>query len=180
MNKTHNTLLRLLYAAVCLALAYVLPFLTANNPQLGNVLCLMHIPVLLCGILCGWPYGLAVGFCAPLLRSLTIGMPPMPLVAVPMAFELAAYGLAAGLCYRLLPKKFGWLYVTLPVAMLFGRIVFGVAKYLVMMANGNAYTFTAFLTAAFVTAVPGMLLQLVLIPPLVLALKKAGLVPNGA
>ena len=90
---------KLVTAALCLALCLVLPFLTANNMALGNMLSLMHLPVLLCGLTCGWPFGLLIGFIAPLMRSFLLGAPPM-MVAVPMAFELAAYGFTTGLLYR--------------------------------------------------------------------------------
>ena len=95
---------RLTYAALCLALAIVLPFLTGQIPEIGSALCPMHIPVLLCGFLCGWPWGLAVGFVAPLLRSVLFGMPPMFPGAVAMAFELAVYGGVSGFLYRKFPK----------------------------------------------------------------------------
>ena len=96
---------RLIYAALYLAIALVLPFVTGQIPQIGEALCPMHIPVLLCGFVCGWPYGLAVGLVAPLLRSALFGMPRLFPTAVAMTPELAVYGALAGLCYRLLPKK---------------------------------------------------------------------------
>ena len=100
-----NQVRKIVIAAVCLALCLLLPFLTGNNRELGTLFSLMHLPVLLCGIICGLEYGLLVGFTAPLLRSVMFGMPPMPIVAIPMAFELAAYGLVAGFLYRRLPRR---------------------------------------------------------------------------
>ena len=88
-------------SAMLLALALVLPFLTGQIPEIGSMLLPMHIPVLLCGFLCGWQWGLIVGFIAPLLRSVLFGMPPMVNVAIPMAFELAAYGAFAGAVVQL-------------------------------------------------------------------------------
>ena len=89
--KTRSSLFirKLTYSALCLALAIVLPFLTGQIPQIGSMLCPMHIPALLCGFLCGWQYGAVVGFVSPLLRMLMFGMPPV-YVAIAMAFELAA------------------------------------------------------------------------------------------
>ncbi len=108
-NTASNSLhvRRLTYAAMCLALALLLPFLTGQNQKLGSMLCLMHIPVLLCGFLCGWPWGMAVGFIAPLLRSVLFGMPAMFPSGVAMAFELLVYGGMAGFLYCVLPRKNG-------------------------------------------------------------------------
>ncbi len=162
---------RLTYAALCLALAIVLPFLTAQNPQLGNILCLMHIPVLLCGFLCGWQWGLGVGFIAPLLRFLLLSKPPMP-TALTMAFELAAYGCVCGFLYRKFPKTIPGIYATLVIAMVTGRIIWGLVS---MLLLGNAFTFSVFITNGITTAIPGIIVQLVLIPVIVYALEKAGM-----
>ncbi len=170
---------KVIFAALCLALCIVLPFLTANNRMLGNILCLMHIPVLLCGFLCGPWWGLAVGAIAPILRSATIGMPPMYPTAAAMAFELAVYGLVSGLLYRALPKKPWSIYIALIVAMLAGRIVSGAVQFAFLGLFHTKYSLETFLTASFVTPWPGILLQIVLIPPIVLALKKAGLTDDG-
>ena len=119
-TNTRLSLLRLTYSAICLALCIVLPFLTGQIPQIGQALSPMHIPVLLCGFACGPVWGAAVGLVAPVLRAAMFGMPPMFPVAVAMAFELAAYGAATGLLYRLLPKKYTYIYVALAAAMLAG------------------------------------------------------------
>ena len=100
-----SSLLRLTTAAMCLALSFLLPFLTGQIPTVGQLLCPMHLPVLLCGFLCGWKWGLAVGVVAPLLRSFTLGMPPLFPTALCMAFELAAYGFLAGFLYKKFPKQ---------------------------------------------------------------------------
>lgn len=174
----NKNLLKLTYAAVCLALCLVLPFLTGQIPQIGSKLLPMHIPVLLCGFLCGPVWGCAVGLIAPILRSLLFSMPPLFPTATAMAFELAAYGLLAGLFYRLLPKKTPYLYVALILAMIGGRLVWGLAQTVLMGMTGKSFTLTAFWTGAFANAWPGIILQLVLIPPVVAALKKAKLMPN--
>lgn len=96
---------KITFAGMFLALALLLPFLTGQIPQIGNALSPMHIPVLLCGFVCGGPLGLVVGFIAPLLRYMLFGMPPIFPTGIAMAFELAIYGLAAGLLYKRLPKK---------------------------------------------------------------------------
>ena len=50
---------KLTLSALFLALGLVLPLITGQIPQIGKMLLPMHIPVLLCGMVCGWPYGLA-------------------------------------------------------------------------------------------------------------------------
>ena len=124
MRKTNVK--KLILAALFLAMAMVLPFLTGQIPEVGNMLCPMHIPALLCGFFCGWPWGLMAGFVAPLLRSVTFGMPPMFPVAFCMAFELATYGAVSGMLYQKLGKKKRSIYVALLVAMVLGRLVWGV------------------------------------------------------
>ena len=99
-NKNASPVRQLVPAALFLALAFVLPLLTGQVPKVGNMLCPMHFPELLCGFVLGGPWGLAVGFAAPLLRSVLFGMPPMFPVAISMAFELATYGLVSGLLWR--------------------------------------------------------------------------------
>ena len=168
---------KLVFAALCLALCIVLPFLTGQIPQIGGMLSPMHIPVLLCGFLCGWPYALAVGLIAPLLRHLMFGMPPI-LTALVMTFELGAYGAFAGIFYQILPKKTSCIYVALLLAMLAGRVVYGVASFIILGVSGTAFTFQAFLSGAFLTAWPGILCHIIVIPLIVIALKKAKLMPN--
>ena len=160
-------------AAVSLALAFVLPFFTGQIPEIGAMLCPMHIPVLVCGYLAGWQWGLAVGFTAPLLRSLTLGMPPLFPVAVAMAVELAVYGLATGLLRKLLPRGGAYLYLSLVLSMILGRLVWGGAMFLLLFASGGAFTFTAFVAGAVTGALPGIVIQLVLIPPLVVILERS-------
>ena len=174
MNRTKTTTLlrHLVYAAVCLALCILLPFLTGQIPQIGSALSPMHIPVLLAGFLCGPWWALAVGFVAPMLRHVWMGMPPL-ITAIAMSFELAAYGLFSGLLYRLLPKKTVNIYVSLIGAMILGRIVWGIAMVVISGVTGSAFTWSAFMAGALLNAVPGIILHIVLIPILVLALKRA-------
>lgn len=171
MNKK-NTTRNLALAAVFLALAFVLPFLTGQIPQIGSMLCPMHIPVILCGYFCGAPWGLAVGFLAPLLRSVTLGMPPLFPVAVSMAFELAVYGFLSGFLYRILPKKRINIYVSLVVSMIAGRIVWGLVQFCCMGLDAEKFGLAAFWAGAVVNAFPGIILQLVLIPILVAVAQK--------
>lgn len=168
--KRNNRILRMVLAALFLALAYVLPFLTGQIPEIGSMLCPLHIPVLLCGFICGWPWGLAVGIIAPLFRSVTLGMPPFFPTALCMAFELAAYGAVAGWMHRALPRKKPYIYLSLLTAMVAGRLVWGAAMFTCMGLSGSSFTLSTFLAGAFFNAVPGIVVQILLIPVLVMAL----------
>lgn len=168
----------LVLSGLLLALGLLLPFLTGQIPTIGKMLLPMHIPVLLAGFVCGWPYGLMVGLICPVLRSLLFGMPPM-MSALAMSFELAAYGLSAGFLYRLLPKKNLYIYVSLLGSMIFGRIVWAAASLVIYQLAGSVFTWDIFVAGAFVNAVPGIVLQIVIIPVIVMALKKAGFVGDG-
>ena len=167
MKNNRNRLLKMILAAFFLALAYVMPFLTGQIPEIGAMLCPLHIPVLLCGFICGWSWGLAVGFIAPLFRSFVLGMPPLFPNAVCMAFELAAYGAIAGAMHAWLPRKKGWIYCSLLTAMIVGRLVWGGTMYVCTGLSGGVFTLTAFFAGAFFNAVPGIVLQILLIPVLV-------------
>ncbi|MEA4921483.1 MAG: ECF transporter S component [Clostridiaceae bacterium] len=163
----------LVMGAVCIALGIYLPFLTGQIPSVGSMLLPMHIPVLLAGYLCGGPMGLIVGAVTPLLRSMLYGMPPMYPAATAMAFELAAYGLLTGLLYRKFGKDTKAIYMSLISAMIGGRIVWGVIMWAIMSTMGGAFTMAAFIAGAFTNAVPGIILQIVIIPVIVMALKKS-------
>ena len=168
--KKRNRNFKMVLSALFLALTYLMPFLTGQIPEIGSMLCPMHIPVLLCGFICGWPWGLAVGFIAPLLRSVTLGMPPLFPTAFAMAFELAAYGAASGLMHRSLPRKKPFIYCSLITAMIAGRIVWGVVMFLCTL-SGGAFKLSAFIAGAITNALPGIILQIVIVPVLVMLLE---------
>ncbi len=167
MKKLH----KLIFSAVFLALAFVLPFLTGQIANVGAMLCPMHIPVILCGFLCSWKWGLAVGFIAPLLRSFTLGMPPMFPTALAMAFELATYGAIAGCAYAMLPKKKLYVYPSLVISMIAGRIIWGIVTFACVSFSGGEFGLSAFVSGAVLNAIPGIILQLAIIPPIVMLLK---------
>lgn len=181
MNKTNtlNPAVRdLALAAMFLAAALVLPFLTGQIPQIGNMLLPMHLPILLCGLVCGWRWGALTGFAAPLLRYLLFGMPVIYPTGLAMSFELAAYGLLAGALYAASRWKcVKALYACLIPAMIGGRVVWGVIMTLLMGLGGSAFTWGAFVAGAFTNAVPGILLQLVFVPAFMVALDRTGLRP---
>ena len=169
MNHKVN---KLVYASLFLALALALPFLTGQIPQIGAMLTPMHFPVLLCGYLCGWQWGMVVGFAAPLLRSVLFGMPVMYPMAVCMALELATYAAVSGMLYHSLPQKRCFLYVSLAVAMISGRMVWGLARFLCAGLDANAFGLSAFWAGAIGLSIPGILLQLLIIPALVIVAEK--------
>ena len=173
-NKNTPSVRQLVLAALFLALAFVLPLLTGQVPKVGNMLCPMHFPVLLCGFVLGGPWGLAVGFAAPLLRSVLFGMPPMFPIAIAMAFELAAYGLVSGVLWHKVKHTVPMMYASLVTAMVAGRLVWGAVRFVLAGLTGSSFPFSAFLSGALLTAVPGIVAQLVLIPLLLTALQKAG------
>ena len=186
-----QTTRQLCFAALFLALGLLLPFLTGQIQQIGNKLLPMHLPVFLCGWICGWPYGLAVGLVLPLLRSVLFFMPPLYPVGIAMAAELATYGFLSGWVYDRLGRHFrcmsttkpnakqtlAALYAALLAAMVAGRIVWGLAEVLLLGLGESGFTWQMFVTGAFVNAIPGILLQLILLPALMLALMHTGLVP---
>ena len=166
----------LVLAAMFLAIGLVLPFFTGQIPQIGSMLLPMHLPVLLCGLLCGWQYGAVVGLVLPMLRYVLFGMPPL-LTAVAMSFELLTYGLVIGLLYsRSRWKCIFSLYRSLLAAMVTGRVVWGVVRVLMTGVAGEPFTWQLFLSGALLTAIPGIILQLVFIPALMVALDKTGIV----
>ena len=167
----------LVLSALFLALAYILPFFTGNIPHVGAMLLPMHIPVLLCGFLCGAPWGLAVGLIAPIMRSvLTGGFPPMFPTAVAMSFELACYGFVCGFLYRRFSRKMLGIYAALIAAMISGRILWGIVM-AVITTGGGSFTLAAFAAGAFTNAIPGIVLQLAVIPPIVFSLGKLTDIP---
>ena len=170
-----TTVKRMVVAAICTALCVVLPTAFHSVPNAGSVLLPMHIPVLLCGLLCGGFYGMVCGLLGPLLSSFT-GMPPMS-VLPSMMVECAAYGLIAGLGMRFIRtgKTPADLYISLIAAMLLGRIIAGLAKAWILTPGIAPF---AWVISSLVTGIPGVAIQLVLIPILVLALTRAKLIPK--
>ena len=162
-------------SALLLSIGIVLPFLTGQLQQVGNMLLPMHIPVILCGLICGWRYGAAVGFIMPVMRSMLFGMPVMYPNAIAMAFELATYGAVVGFLY----ERSRWhclkaLYRCMLIAMLAGRLVWG--SMLMILLGFESFTIQAFIAGAFINAVPGIIAQLIIIPAIMVALGRAKIV----
>ena len=178
LSETLNLFIRqLVLAALFLALGLALPFVTGQIPQIGSMLLPMHIPVLLCGLICGWKYGTLVGFVLPPLRYILFGMPPIFPTGIAMAFELATYGFLSGFLYnRSRWKCIVSLYRCLIAAMLGGRVVWGIVRVLLTGIAGEPFTWQLFLSGAFLSAIPGIVLQLVFIPGMMVTLDRAGMV----
>ena len=164
---------KMILSAFFLALGLVMPFITGQIPEIGSMLLPMHIPVLICGFVCGWKYGGLVGFIVPLMRSFIWGMPPI-MTGICMAFELAAYGIVTGLLYKILPKGKVMIYIELIVAMIIGRVVWGAVSIVIYGIQGNAFSWQIFMGGALLNAIPGIILQIVLVPVLVMALQRLG------
>ncbi len=167
MTKTRIT--KLTQSAVFLALGIVLPMLTGQLPQIGKVLLPMHIPVLLCGFLCGWKYGLCVGGILPLIRTVCFGVPVFYPTALAVAMELATYGLITGILFeKQKTQNLLRIYIILVSSMLLGRVVRGVAEMLLLGLRNEDFSWKLYITATVASALPGIILQLILIPTIVI------------
>ena len=163
MRKTDIN--KMIASTVFLSLGIVLPFFTGQIKEIGDSLLPMHIPVMLCGLICGARYGFAVGVILPILRSVIFGMPPLYPNAAWMSVELATYGFVIGYLYFLHNKnKLGWLYCCLATSMICGRVTWGITKSILFGVAGKSFTFHAFLIGGFIDSFPGIILQFVLIP----------------
>ena len=173
MKMTYSK--KLVFTAVCAALCVVLPMAFHSIQNAGTVFLPMHIPVLLCGLMCGWPFGLICGIIGPLLSSLLTGMPPAAMLPS-MMVECAAYGCVTGLMMQLVHTKraVADLYISMVTAMVAGRVLAGLAKSLIF-APGTAPF--AWVTTSLVAGIPGIVIQLILIPLVIASLTKAKLLP---
>lgn len=166
---------KLVLSAMLLAIGMLLPFLTMHLQSMGRMLLPMHIPVLLCGFICGPFYGALVGLILPLLNSTFFGMPPMMPVALAMSVELFFYGLSAGLLHKLFKNYTLGIYPALILSMLIGRIAWGITSYVLFALIGNVFTWQIFFAQAFIGGIPGIIVQLILIPALILSLKRTNM-----
>lgn len=176
MQKMSNVK-KSIITAVCIALCYVIPLMFHGIQNAGSIFCPMHIPVFICGLICGWQYGLLCGIAGPALSSALSSMPPVAILPS-MMVELAAYGTASGLMMKLVRTKstYADLYISLIVAIVCGRVLAGLAKALIF-ARGS-YSMSAWIAGSVVTSWPGTVIQLVFIPTIVFALMKSHLIPE--
>lgn len=167
MRRNNQYVYKWVLSALFLAIGLVLPFFTMQMQTFGNMLLPMHLPVMLCGFLCGWPYGLCVGLILPIMRGMIFGMPMLLPTGVAMAAELAVYGFLTGFLYERTKKNLAGIYLSLIAAMIGGRIVWGIVSMLIYQGLGDAFTWKIFVVQGFVNAVPGIIIQLILIPVIV-------------
>lgn len=167
---------RLVLTAVCAALCVVLPMAFHAFPNGGSIFLPMHIPVLLCGLICSWPYGLVCGLLGPFLSSILTQMPPLAYLPS-MMVECAVYGCVAGAMMKLVHTKKVYcdLYISMGTAMILGRFVAGVVKALILAPGTPVF---AWITTSLVEGIPGIVIQLALIPSIVYALMRARLLPQ--
>lgn len=187
MQRKNMNAYPLALSGILLAAGMALPYLTGQIQAISTFISPLHIPALLCGLCCGWSWGLGLGLVLPILRGLTLGMPPFPAVALPMAFELGTYGLVAGLAYPPLVRAYKnanhlpAMLTALVVAMVAGRVAGGAAKAALLalgiIGSRAPFTFSAFISGYFVATAAGAAIHLVLLPAVALALEKAGLSP---
>lgn len=160
---------QLVFAALCLAAGIALPFVTGQIPFIGNLLLPMHIPVFVCAFCSTKYYATTVGFALPLLRSMLFGVPSFFPNAVAMAIELAIYALVASIIYQAIGKRtVSAIYISMLPAMLIGRVAWGIARFLMLGFSSQPFTLPYFAAEAFVNAFPGIVLQLIVVPVLVM------------
>lgn len=164
---------KLIYSAMFLAIGMILPLLTSQIKEIGDSLLPMHLAVMLCGVICGWKYGLIVGFILPFLRSVIFSIPSLYPNAVWMSVELATYGFLIGFLYNsFLKKQVWWLYCCMVITMIAGRIVWGITKACLLGFRGETFAFGGFIAGGFIDAIPGIIIQLVLIPIIILTIQR--------
>ena len=163
--------------AVCIALCYVIPLFFHGIQNAGSIFCPMHIPVFMCGLICGWSYGLLCGIAGPVISSALTGMPPIAYLPN-MVTELVIYGLVAGLMIKLVHTKNTYLdlYISLVVAIVLGRIAAGIVRALIF--TQGTYSMAMWVSGYVITSWPGTLIQFIFIPSIIMALMKGRLIPE--
>ncbi len=166
---------RALFAAACTLLGLVLHLVLSLVPNGEIHLAPLQLPVLLCGLVCGWPFGLLCGLCTGGLGALLPGMLPL----LPrMLLELCAYGAISGLMMRFVHTRrlFADLYLSLAGAQLLGRAAAGAANAFFFFAG--EYSAALWLRESFLIVWPGIFTQLLLLPMMAASLEKAGFIPR--
>ena len=173
----NKNLKKLIFSALFLAIGFILPLFFGQLPTIGQMLVPMHIPVILCGMICDWKYGAIIGFILPLLRSFIFSVPVFYPTAIAVAFEMCTYGLIVGILYGLSKKKSVFtIYFSMIVAMILGRIIRCIAQIILLNIQGNPFVWKTFFTGVLLNSIPGIILQLIIIPIVMIALKRSKLI----
>lgn len=174
--KEMTSVKKSIICAMCIALCYILPLFFHGIQNAGSIFCPMHIPVFICGLICGWQYGLLCGIAGPAISSALTGMPPVAHLP-DMIVELALYGLISGLLMRVVRTRstYADMYISMVCAMVIGRIGAGIVRALIF--TQGSYSMAMWVSGYIVTAWPGILIQFVFIPSIIFALMKAQLIP---
>ncbi len=158
----------LVRTALFLALAVLFPMIFHQFGMAGRIFLPMHIPVLLAGCICGPLSGMIIGLLAPALSFALTAMPPS--YAVPlMTIELSLYGLAAGLFYYRLRLN---VYIALIISLILGRIGFAIGLLILGLFIELPYGVRTYFSISVITGLPGIIIQLVVIPPIVAAVMR--------
>ena len=177
MLKYSIHLRKTIISAICMALCVILPLAFHLIPDGGTLFSPMHLPVFICGLVCGWQYGLLCGLFGPVLSSFITGMPGIGYLPT-MMLELALYGLISGLLIHLIHtrNKTADIYISLVSAMLIGRIITGIARAFLFAPGSLSIQIWA--ASYFVSCLPGIIVQFILLPILYHALERAKLLPS--
>ena len=168
---------KLIFSAIFLAFGFILPMFFGQLPTIGQMLVPMHIPVFLCGMVCDWKHGAIIGFILPLLRSLIFSVPVLYPTAISVAFEMCTYGLVVGILYGYSKKKsLTTIYFSMLIAMILGRIIRCIAQIILLNIQKNPFVWKTFFTGVILNSIPGIILQLIIIPIVMIALKRSKLI----
>lgn len=161
---------KITYSALFLALGVIFPQIFHLFGGTGPVFLPMHIPVLLSGFFLGGTSAALVGFITVLISAALTGMPQVPILYF-MLVEVTVYGLAAGLAYRKLRLN---VYVSLISAMIVGRLALSLSVFTLQPLLGLKLSPLGYITGALTQGLPGIILQLIFIPIVVLSIERAG------
>ncbi len=163
----------IIFSVFCFTLCLLLLLLTSKIPQIDNTFSLIHIPVLICGFIYGWLYGLTIGVVAPLVICILFKIFPIFPTGIIMLLELGTYGLVSGVLYDYFQKNTITVFITLIISMLAGRIVWGITTFIFSLINKNMFTFNMFIQDVFINKVPGIVVQIIVVPIVVIMLEEA-------
>lgn len=157
-------------------LGVLLPWFFGGVRIFGMGLLPMEFPVLLCGMICGAGYGGVVGAVVPILYALIFNTMSVYPLGVATVAELCAFGVLCGVLYKVMRQN---VFVSLLLAMFSGRTVFAVVYYYLLRSEGVIYTAERFINGEFLNVLPGIAIQIIFIPLIVLILNKTGIVHQG-